>query len=44
MSENYIHAFLDNQLSIQQTSEVSEYLHKNKELFEEIESYRLINN
>jgi len=44
MSENYIHAYLDEQLSTLQASEVSEYLHTNKELFDEIESYRLINN
>jgi len=44
MSENYIHAYLDDQLSSQQASEVSEYLRTNKKLFREIENYRLINN
>jgi len=44
LSENYIHAFLDGQLSSQQASEVSEYLRSNDALFKEIECYRLINN
>ncbi len=43
MSENYIHAFLDGQLSEQQASEVSSYLRSNNEQFREIESYRSIN-